>query len=141
MNITGWRGRFRNRPTVYCASASALYVREFLGNQTVANANDVDASNVPVGPRVSPQLNYPVIHGEGLFGVESARRVIEDRRPGTSDRVASLVPRPVRRGVRVVEDAVLSDECDRAVQVVVGPRLPKCRDHLYRRRSGTGHFA
>src|ERR1700722_8697659 len=81
--------------TPVSALNSALDVRELLGDEAVAHTKDVHSPNVPVGPRVPPELHHPIVHPERLFDIEAARQVSEDRRPGLGNGVASHVPRAV----------------------------------------------
>src|SRR5262245_4552019 len=53
---------------------SALHVRETFRDQTVADAHQVDASHVTVGPRVVPTNHHPLARGEHLLDLEPRRR-------------------------------------------------------------------
>ena len=71
----------------------------FSATQPVADPHDVDAADVPAGPRVAPPLDDPVAGGEGLLRLEAARGVGEDRAP--TRRGSRPGPRRGRRRARV----------------------------------------
>src|SRR3979411_3115772 len=72
--------------------ASALHVRQLLGDEAVADPEDVDAADVPsVGgalvPLERPADHRPVARGERLLGLEpGARRGVEAAPPATGPR-------------------------------------------------------
>src|SRR5215208_3712727 len=71
-------------------SALAFDVGEFLGDFAVANAEDVDAADVPVTPGVTPAGGAAVAAGEQLFQLEVSRwGAAQKLRPeGTDGRLA-----------------------------------------------------
>src|SRR2546429_1240981 len=73
---------------------SALHVGELLGHLAVRHPDDVDAAHVAAAPAVAPELDHAVTGGEGVFGVEAARGIVEDRLPGLADCVDADVAGP-----------------------------------------------
>jgi len=82
--------------------------------------------HVSAPPRISPTLHHPIHCGEGVFSLEDGVFFIEDRLPGPTKGVTTLVANAVRPRFCGLKDTIVGDEQERCVEVVCRPGRPEC---------------
>src|SRR5438874_11875511 len=98
-----------------------LDVGELLRHPAVAQHEQVDAPDVAGAPVVPPLLHDAVAGAPEVLDLEPAAWVVEDRRPRRGHRVPTDVALAVGRRPRALEDTVVGDQRQRAVEIVAVP--------------------
>src|SRR6266511_692208 len=110
------------RGAVARSDRSALDVGQLLGDLAAVEAEQVDPADMAAAPRVAPALDHTVAAGKDLLDLEVAAGVVEHWLPGGADGRLALEALAVGGRGGVVEDAVVGDQGERGVQIVLVPR-------------------